>query len=676
MTFCLACPALAQTNFSAARARARQLVARMTLDEKVDQMHGIREGLNYRMIPALPRLGIPEFHITNGPAGVSHGWGGRQKPATALPSPTALAASWDVQLAHLYGEIAGSETLALGSQLLEGPDINIIRVPQNGRAFENYSEDPYLTSRMAVENIQGIQSAGALANVKHFLANNQETDRTTINEIIPERALREIYLPGFEASVKQGNVASVMCAYPRINGAFSCENQAYLHDILKQEWGFDGFVISDFGATHSAGQSMAAGLDTEFPSGRFYAEPLKKAVESGEVSVTSLDEALVRRYTKLIEFGFFDPQRKNPVIDVMKSGLASRRIAEESMVLLKNQSGILPLDRAQLQSVALIGPYAVRALTGGGGSSDVIPLYTIEPVNGIRQQMLPGDFQNGVITIDGNDLAEAAKLAKASTVAIVMVGENQGEGADHAMDLPAAQNKLIETVAAANPQTIVVLKTGSAVLMPWIDKVAAVLEAWYPGEEDGNAVARVLFGEVNPSGKLPVTFPAAAEDTLARNPEQYPGNGIEVHYSEGIEVGYRWFQSNKIKPLFPFGFGLSYTTFTYSKPMITSLPNRQGVDVAFDLRNTGKLSGAEVAQVYVGFPPLDEGNEPPRQLKGFQKVALAPGESKTIHLTLDSRAFSYWSTAKHAWLTASGDYKIMIGGSSEDIRLQASQKMP
>jgi beta-glucosidase len=643
----------------------------MTLSEKIDQMHGIRDGLNYRMIPALPRLGIPEFHITNGPAGVSHGWGGRQKPATALPSPTALAASWDLTLARLYGQIAGAETLALGSQLLEGPDINIIRVPQNGRAFENYSEDPYLTGRIAVANIQGIQNAGALANVKHFLANNQETDRTRINEIISERALREIYLPAFEASVKEGRAASLMCAYPRINGDFACENKAYLYDILKQEWEFDGFVISDFGATHSTIKSMAAGLDAEFPTGSFYAEPLKKAVESGEVREASLDEALVRRYTKLIEFGFFDPGKKIPVIDASKNGVASRRIAEESMVLLKNQSGILPLDRTHLQSVALIGPYAVRALTGGGGSSDVVPLYTIEPVNGIRQQMLPGDFQNGVVTLDGNDPAEAAKLAKASAVAIVMVGENQGEGSDHSIQLSAAQDKLIETVAAANPRTIVVLKTGGAVLMPWIDKVAAVLEAWYPGEEDGNAVARVLFGEVNPSGKLPITFPASAEDTLARNPEQYPGNGVEVHYSEGIDVGYRWFQRNHIQPLFPFGYGLSYTTFAYSKPLITRLPNHEGVSVAFNLQNTGKLAGSEVAQVYVGFPPIEEGNEPPRQLKGFQKVALAAGESKTVHIVLDARAFSYWSTARHAWVMAPGDYEIMIAASSEDIRLQA-----
>ena len=271
-------------SHAAARARAIAIVSRMTLDEKIDQMHGIRDGQEFRLIPALLRLGVPEFHITNGPAGVSLGWGGPQKPATALPSPTALAATWDLDLARLYGAVGGSEALALGSQLLEGPDINIIRVPQNGRAFENYSEDPFLTSRMAVADIRGIQSVGALANVKHFLANNQETNRNSINEIIDERALREIYLPGFEASVKEGHVASLMCAYPRINGDFACENNAYLNDILRKEWKFDGFVISDFGATHSTAKSLEAGLDAEFPMGRYYAEPLKQAVQSGQVS--------------------------------------------------------------------------------------------------------------------------------------------------------------------------------------------------------------------------------------------------------------------------------------------------------------------------------------------------------------------------------------------------------
>jgi beta-glucosidase len=661
---------------AAAQVRAKAIVSRMTLDEKIAQMHGIRDGDKFRLIGPLPRLNVPEFHITNGPAGVSMGSGGPQKPATALPSPTLLAATWDPALAHLYGTVGGAETLALGSQLLEGPDVNIIRVPQNGRAFENFSEDPFLNSRTAVAEIEGIQSVGAMANVKHFLANNQETNRNSINEVIGERALREIYLPAFEAAVKEGHVASLMCAYPRINGDFACENKAYLNDILRKEWKFDGFVISDFGATHSTVKSMEAGLDAEFPMGRYYADPLKQAVDSGQVSKVELDEALVRRFTKMIGFGMIGVQKKIPALEIVKDGLAARKIAEEGMVLLKNDGGVLPLDRTKLRSVALIGPYAVRTLTGGGGSADVLPLYTIEPFNGIRGQVRPMGFRGGVQVTDGNDQAAAAKLAKASDVAVVMVGANEGEGADHPIDLSPEQNKLIETVAAANPKTIVVLKTGSAVPMPWLDKVAAVLEAWYPGEEDGNAVAAVLFGDVNPSGKLPVSFPKSAEDTLARNPEQYPGNGREVHYTEGIEVGYRWFQTNGIKPLFPFGYGLSYTTFGYSKPSVTALPGHKGVKVTFEVENTGKVAGAEVAQVYVGFPPIEEGNEAPRQLKGFEKVFLEPGAKKAVTVTLGPRAFSYWSVEKHDWAVAPGSYKIMIGASSEDIRLEAATDAP
>jgi beta-glucosidase len=410
--------------------------------------------------------------------------------------------------------------------------------------------------------------------------------------------------------------------------------------------------------------------------GRYYADLLKQALQAGQVSEAALDEALVRRLTKMIEFGFIGTGKKAPALDVLKDGQASRKIAEEGMVLLKNDGGVLPLDRTKLKSVALIGPYAIRTLTGGSGSADVLPLYTIEPFNGLRAEILPAGFRNGVQVSDGNDPAAAAKLAKACEVAIVMVGANEGEGADHPIDLSPDQNRLIEMVAAANPKTIVVLKTGSAVPMPWIDKVAGVLEAWYPGEEDGNAVARVLFGDVNPSGRLPVSFPQSAEDTLARNPEQYPGNGKEVNYSEGIHVGYRWFETNGIKPLFPFGYGLSYTTFSYSKASVAALKGQKGVTVTFDVQNTGKVAGAEVAQVYVGFPAIEEGNEPPRQLKGFEKVNLEPGATKTVKVVLNQCAFSYWSVAKHDWVIAPGSYKVMIGASSEDIRLESATEAP
>ena len=653
-----------------AEAEARAIVSKMTLDEKVGQMHGIREGTRYRTTDPIPRLGVPELQMTNGPAGPSLGWGGRQKPATAMPSPTALAASWDVALAREYGAVIGAESLATGARLIEAPDMNIIRVPQNGRAFENFSEDPYLNSRMAVADVEGIQSTGALANIKHYFANNQETNRMTVNELIDERAMREIYFPAFEACIKEAHAASLMCAYPIVNGTHVCENKPLLKDIL-QEWGFDGFVISDNGAVHSTVPSVNAGLDFEFGMGRFYAEPLKQAVVSGQLAESAIDDALVRRLAKMIEFGLFQPV-KDPALDVLKDGRISREIAEQSMVLLKNNSALLPLNGAKLRKVALIGPYAVRALPGGSGSADVLPTYTIEPSNGVRQQLLPGGFASRLETIDGNDLEEAARLANESEVAIVMVGANQGEGSDHPIDLSPAQNKLIEIVAGANPKTVVVLKTGSAITMPWIDRVAAVIEAWYPGQEDGYAVARVLFGEVNPSGKLPITFPVSGQDTLARNSDQYPGNGKEVRYSEGINVGYRWFATNSIKPLYPFGYGLSYTTFEYSKPRLVSSEHKPEVTVSFEVKNTGKFAGAEIAQIYVGFPAITEGDEPPRQLKGFQKVNLLPGESRTLAIRLDARAFSYWSALKHEWLIVPGDYKIMIGASSEDIRQETN----
>ena len=334
-------------------ARARRLVARMTLDEKIAQVHGIRDAAHYRFVPGLPRLGIPELHVTNGPAGVGPGGAGSQKPATALPAPIALAASWDPELARTYGRIAAEETRSLGNNLLESPDINIARVPQGGRVFESYGEDPFLVSRLAVANIQGIQGTGVIANVKHYLANNQETNRGTINEIIAERALREIYMPAFEASVKEAHVASVMCAYPRVNGLFNCENKPLLHDVLKTEWGFDGFVTSDFGAVHSSVPSVLAGLDLELPTGIYFGAALRKAVDSGAVPIAVIDEMLVRRFTRMIELGWFAPQPRPKPIPTLAHGAVSREIAEQSMVLLKND-GLLPLDRTTIKSIALL----------------------------------------------------------------------------------------------------------------------------------------------------------------------------------------------------------------------------------------------------------------------------------------------------------------------------------
>jgi len=666
--FSVAAPAQqAHVTHAQALARARQIVAKMTLDEKISELHGVHDATRYRMVPGVPRLGIPELHMTNGPAGVGPGGASPQPPATAMPAPIALAATWDPELARTYGKIEAEETRSLGSLLFESPDINIARVPQGGRVFESFGEDPFLTGRIVVATIEGIQSTGIMANVKHYLANNQETERLRVNEEIGERTLREIYMPAFEASIKEAHSASVMCAYPKVNGAFNCENAPLLNGVLKGEWGFDGFVLSDWGATHSTVASALNGLDLEMPSGIYFDKELRKAVDAGQVPVSVLDEKLVRRFAKMIEYGDFGPQPKLVPIPVLEHGAVSRQIATQGMVLLKNEGGLLPLDVASLRTVLVVGPYAMRPNTGGGGSSHVIPLYTITPYDGLSSEL-----QARTAVMDGSDINAAAEAAKRAQLVIVMVGDQDSEGRDQSLELPAAQNELIKAIAAANAKTVVVVKSGSAVLMPWIDSVPAVLEAWYPGEEDGHAVADVLTGKVNPSGKLPLSFPRSAEDTLASNPEQYPGvNGV-AHYSEGLEVGYRGYTAHKITPLFPFGFGLSYTEFSFDGLKVSKQPGSDSATVSFKVTNTGKRAGAEVAEVYLGFPAIEEGSEPPVQLKGFSKVILNPGESKTVEVKLDARAFSYWSEKAHAWTVAPGEFQVMVGDSSANTPLKAN----
>lgn len=666
----LLCPAQApKTNMTHAQAvaRAKAIVAKMTLDEKITELHGIRTPTKFRFIPGIPRLGIPPLQMTNGPAGVGPGGAGPQKQATALPSPLALAASWDPSLAFEYGKIAGEETRETGNTLLEAPDVNIARIPQGGRDFESYGEDPFLDAQMAVANIKGIQSTGIMATVKHYIANNQEAQRQSINEEVGERALHEIYMPAFKAAVQEGHSASVMCAYPKLNGAFNCESVPTLDDVLKKEWKFDGFVMSDWGATHSTVPSAMAGLDLEMPTGKYFGDDLKQAVQSGTVPMPVIDDKLVRRFAKMMELGEWVPVPKPTPIQVLAHGEGDRKIADGGMVLLKNDGNLLPLDIHGTRSITLAGPYAVRPSSGGGGSSHVIPLYTITPYDGLEAAM-----ESRITVLDGGDIDAAANAAKRSQVAIVMVGDQNTEGRDHPIALPDAQNQLIEAVAKANPKTIVVVKSGSAVQMPWIDDVPAVLEAWYPGEEDGNAVTDVLTGKVDPSGKLPLTFPRDVDQTLAKNPEQYPGMDGTVRYTEGLEVGYRGYAANNVTPLFPFGFGLSYTTFSFGDLKVTHASGSENASVSFKIANTGKVAGAEVAQLYLGFPNIAEGNEPPIQLKGFRKVMLNPGESKTVELKLDAHSFSYWSVQSHAWKVAPGDFQVMVGDSSANTPLKST----
>jgi beta-glucosidase len=541
-----------------ANAAVAQIINQMTIANDVAELHGIQDSNDYRVVPGISTLGIPLLNITNGPAGATQGGPGHQGPATALPAPIALAATWDVTLANQYGKVLGAESKAWANGLLEGLDINIARVPQNGRTFEAFGEDPYLVGQIAVANLTGVQSQGIITESKHFAANNQETNRTSVNEIIDERTLREIYLPAFEATVKAG-VGAVMCAYNQVNGSHMCENNFLLNQVLKQQWGFTGFVTSDFGATHSTVASANAGLDLEMPTGVYFDTLLESAVTAGQVPQTVINDKLIRRFSTMMNLGVFNNPPGLTTIPSQQDGLISRQIAEAGMVLLQNKPGvlplnttkILPLNAASLHHIAVIGPYAGAAKTGGGGSSFVTPIYTVSPVAGIQNRVGP------TVTVsynDGSTVSTAVSLAQTSDVAIVMVGDSETEGVDNSISLSGIQDSLVQSIVAANRNTIVVMKSGTAILMPWASSVPAILQAWYPGEEDGNAVAAVLFGDVNPSGKLPLTFPLQLSDLPANTAAQYPGvlvNGVPTAtYSEGIFVGYRHYDHANVA-LFP-----------------------------------------------------------------------------------------------------------------------------
>ncbi len=653
-------------------ARARAIVAQMTLDEKILELHGVGGASpNLRIVPAVPRLGIPAFVITNGPAGISYGTIKRRAPATALPAPLALAASWDTTLGKTYGTVIGKEAKILGNELVEGPDMNLARVPQSGRTFENLGEDPFLAGQIAVSEIQGIQDQGEIAEAKHYAGNEQETDRQRSNSIIDERTLRELYLTPFEMSVKQGHVGAVMCAYPKVNGQWSCESSVLLKQILKGEWNFQGLVTSDFGATHSTVESAMNGLDLEMPSGRFFGSALKSAVLTGYIPMSVIDDKLIRRFRTTMELGLWDKppvaQNSIPSATATADDISARTIGQASTVLLKNSANLLPLDASKIHSIALIGlePWAGTAKSGGGGTAGVHPIYKITPLDGLKNQV-----PTATITYnDGTDLTAAAAAAKAADVAIVMVGDERKEGGDSPISLSDNQDAIVSTVATANKNTIVVVKSGSVILMPWVNQVSSILEAWYPGEEDCNVVASILFGATNPSGKLPITFPQAPSDLPASTPAQYPGVNKQVNYSEGLDIGYRFYDAHNITPLFPFGFGLSYTTYKYSNLKIIAGSGNTAT-VTFDITNTGSRSGSEIAELYVSMPAA--AGEPPRQLKGFQKLTLASGATGHASIVLDARSFQHWDTNKHDWVITPGKYHIQVGSSSRDILLQGS----
>ena len=696
--------------------RVQDLLGRMTLQEKVDML----SGADWMSTVANQRLGIPSLKMADGPLGI-RSWAGpsfqmnamktdQQIGTTAFPAGVAMAATWDTDLVQSEGQVIGQEMKALGRDMILGPTVNINRTPLWGRNFEGYGEDPYLTSRLAVSFIKGVQNEGIIATVKHFAANNQEFERHRIDAKISERALQEIYFPAFKAAVQEAGVWSVMSAYNKLNGVYCAENSALLKDVLQTQWGFKGLVVSDWGSTYSTANTVNAGMDLEMPGGepmtKWMATPGAKEagnsggwlvpekvlpeVSAGKISTATMDDNVGRILRVMFANGLFDkPHTGGGEVDTREQRAIARKAADESIVLLKNSSDLLPLDAAKVHSLAVIGPNAAVARTGGGGSSLVHPKYSVSPLRGIQDragQRVQVSYALGV-AMEGEDAAkdtsqireqlrnEAVEAAGKADIAIVFVGRApkiESEDFDmKTLDLPAGQDELIEAVAKANKRTIVVLNAGGPVIMTkWFQQVPALVDMWYGGQEGGNAIADVLFGNVNPSGKLPVSFVKEWKDSPAYG--HYPGENLQVEYAEGIYVGYRYFDTKKVEPLFPFGYGLSYTKFEYSDLKITPNATPAGkVDVSLQLRNAGTRAGAEVVELYVhdGHSSVDR---PVQELKGFRRTTLAPGEKTAVHFSLDRSAFAFYNPAKKDWVTEPGLFDVLVGSSSRDIRVKGS----
>ncbi|NIO86192.1 MAG: hypothetical protein GTN53_37005 [Candidatus Aminicenantes bacterium] len=793
--------------------RVEDLLGRMTLEEKIQQLSGV--GFETKKNK---RLGIPVLRMADGPVGV------RWENATAFPAAVGIAAAWNPELTEKIGTVIARELKSKGRHCLLGPCVNIHRHPLGGRNFESYGEDPFLASRMAVAFIKGVQSQNIMACVKHFTCNNQEWERSKVDVTINERALREIYLPAYKAAVKEAGVWMVMAAYNKIQGDYCSENNFLLNEILKKEWGFTGFVVSDWGATHSAVKAANSGLDLEMPYGEFLDKKLLKAVKKGDVSEETINDKVRRLLRVRFEAGLFDtPMTENEtVIRREEHKQLALEAAKQGIVLLKNENKRLPLDRKKIKSIAVIGPNAVEARTGGGGSSKVTPLYAVSPLEGLKravgediklnyvpgiairgdihplgpEYMTPANTSKGknglwaeyfantelkgnpaikrldkfasfnwgydlphpklqrpdgghlfsirwtgqlhppktgvykldIIHTDGarvyldnrliidnwkknrivfrtasvpltagkqynirieyysdggistvkfgwelpdhDPIAEAVEAVKMSDAVIIFAGLHdrfESESYDRQrLELPN-QDVLIQAVAKVNPNTIVVMETGSPVLMnPWINEVAAVVQAWYPGQEGGNAIADVLLGNDNPSGKLPVSFIKSYDDSPAF--KDYKDKSLKSPYPEGIFVGYRYLDKHGIEPLFPFGHGLSYTSFDYANLAVESLADNEFM-VHVDIKNTGKRKGAEVVQVYV--KDMESSLErPEKELKGFQKVFLESGETQRVSIKLNREAFTFYHPQKKQWVVEPGEFEIWVGSSSKDIRLK------
>src|SRR4051794_5897988 len=633
-----------------------------------------------------PSLCLPDINMSDAGSGVV----GLQQGTTVFPSGIAQAAMWDPSMARRFGKALGEEAFAKGINVMLGPGMDMARIATNGRNFEYGGEDPLLTGKTMAAAIQGIQSTQVLAEAKQYVINAQEYDRNTVDVTVDDRTLHEIYLSPFEAAVKQGHVGSLMCSYNLAFGHHVCENKDLLDGILRGQWGFDGFVTSDWGATHSTAPSANAGLDLEMHAAppHYFGAPLGDAIKAGKVPAARLDAMVRHIFVPMFRFGLFDhppvsqPDAYTNQADTPAHRSLARELSEQSTVLLKNQDSLLPLDNGTGRTIAVIGsaanPAGAAGASGGGGSSHGTGVPSpVSPLEGI--QTVAQTHGDTVVYDPGRAHQDAAAVAAAADVAIVFVADTLSEGSDRTTLDPNPwlcatlfcsgtgedENGMVEAVAAANPNTVVVIDSGAPVSMPYLDKVKAVLDAWFPGVENGNSIANILYGNANPSGHLPQTFPKSLADMPTKTPQQYPGVNSKVSYSEGMKIGYRWFDSENIEPLFPFGYGLSYTSFKYSGLKLTS--NGKTAKASFTVTNTGKRSGADVAQAYVAFPkPL---GEPPRQLKGFQKVYLDAGDSKRVTIPFDTRAFSYWDSKKQHWVESRGCYGIAVGDSSRSLPL-------
>ena len=679
--------------------RADLVLKELTLDEKIDLIHG--EGMpgwgkpkpNYYLgnggagfVLGVPRLGIPFIQMSDAAYGVrSSAENGRY--STALPSNMGAAASWDTQAACDYGALIGRELRAQGYNMTLGGGVNVTREPRNGRTFEYQGEDPILAGTLVGNRIKCEQAQNVIGDIKHYAVNDQESGRNDVDSIIDKRSLQESDLLAFDIGIKVGDPQAVMCSYNAINGDYACENKYTLTDVLRKQWGFKGFVLSDWGGTHSTIKASAAGLDNEEPQENYYGDTFKKAVQDGKIPQSELDEHVHRILRAEFAAGLVDNPIHKSVVDIMGGLETAQRIEESSIVLLKNSDGLLPLSKS-IRSVAIIGEHADMGMISGGGSAQVDPpgqpsagwqAHVWFPTSPLKNVMAKAPGAQ-VEFASGADLAAAAALAKSSDVAIVFVQQWTSEGMDlPSLSLPDNQDALIEAVAAANPKTVVVLETGTAVTMPWLDKVGAVAEAWYSGSRGAEAVANVLFGDVNPSGKLPMTFPKSEADlphpTVVQPPKGAQGASPVMHdgdakakfsvtYNEGLKVGYKWYDAEQKPVLFPFGFGLSYTTFKYSALEVTSGPSPQ---ITFQVTNSGGRVGIEVAEIYAALPASAE--EPPKRLVGWKRLELAPGESKTVSIAVDPKYLSIWDVAGDKWKLVPGSYTFMVGGSSQDLTM-------